>query len=79
MTRQTALKLALGYEALAESVPSMIDGERLAGEFLSKAESRELLAILEPSFANAHRQVLSLASAMNKTAEVLKAAIQKAG
>lgn len=77
MTRQTALKLALGYEALSDSVPSMIEGERLAGEFLSKVDDRDLLAILEPSFTSAHRRILSLASAMNRTAEILKSAIER--
>lgn len=77
MTRVTVLKLATGYEATAAAIPGMTETERLSGEFLSKIESRELLAIIEPSFASAHRQVLALAATMNRTAEILKAAIER--
>ena len=77
MTRQTILKLAVGYEGLAASVPSMIESERICAEVLGTENDGELLQIIEPSFASAHRQVLALAAAMNKTAEILRDAIER--
>lgn len=77
MQRATALKIASGYELMASAVPAMIEGERLSAAVLANVDDREILQIIEPSFASAHRQVLALASAMTKASEALKAAIER--